>query len=145
MTESAAQTIELPEPNGTTVMRAITNRILDEGKGGLAWAVGSANPLVKDMKIIRMYSSAPEAPEDEDGKPTAQIDTRRELRVYSLSTNKIIRHIIPPDQIRLIEEALTLEAFLEEIDAEEGIEEDEEPEEGGPSPGEPSPQDNPLS
>lgn len=128
MTEQA-QRIELPDPNGAFVMRAVTNQIKDDGKGSLVWITGEFNPLAPKMKIVRMYSSPPEAPSgDDDESAPALVDNRRELRVYSVSPNKIIRHIIPPDQIRLIEESLTLETFLEEIDAEEGIEDDEDPE-----------------
>ena len=141
-----AQNIDLPEPNGTFVVRALTNRVSDDGKGPLVWVTGKANPLVADMKIVRMYGSPPEAPEIDGDAVAVPVDNRRELRVYSVSSTKIIRHIIHPDQVRLIEERLTLEAFLEEIDAEEGIEDDDP--EGSAEPTadtQPPPPDNALS
>lgn len=112
MTEQIAKTIELPEPDGTFVVRAVTNRIVDEGKGPLVWAVGRSNPLASDMKIVRMYAS--------DG----------ELRAYSVSEKMILRHVVPFDQVRVVEEGLTLPVFLEAIEEEESEDDDDDDPEG---------------
>lgn len=114
------QTINLPEPDGSLVTRAVTDRLIDDQRGTIVWVTGEPNPMAPATQIVRMYATAPIVDDGETASPG------RELRVYSVSTSKIVRHTISPQHVRLIEEGLDLDVFLSEIHVEEGIEEDED-------------------
>jgi len=134
----AVQAIELPKPNFPMVTRMISDPLFPESKpqtvgcphckGNISvsapsdkqepitWIVGQAHPLVPDMKLVRMFV-------DSGG-----------VEVYSVSSDGKagMRNLVPMDSIRLVEEAMPLDVFVEEITA---AEEDDEPDDPEPDPG----------
>ena len=81
----------------------------------ITWVAGQPHPLVPNMTVARMYV-------EEGG-----------VDVYSHDGRNGMRHFIPMDTIRLIEEVMPLDTFADEIeDAEERAiddDDDDEPEE----------------
>lgn len=126
MTQTTASTriVELPQPQFPMLTRFISNALFPErdGRGALdaepiTWTVSLAHPLVPDMKIVRMF-----------------VD-RGGVEVYSVSADgsKGMRNLIPMSWVRLIEEAMPLDVFVDELAASESDEGDEgdDPEDSG--------------
>ena len=86
----------------------------------VTWIVGQSHPLVPDMKVMRMF-----------------VD-RGGVEVYSVSSDGKagMRNLVPMSHVKLIEEAMPLDVFIEELAAAE----EEEP---GPEP-EPEPEPTPA-
>lgn len=84
----------------------------------LAWLVSRPHPLVRGMKVFRMFVS------------------RGGVEVYSLSEDGKtgIRDLIPMSQIRLIGEEMPLDVFVEELAISEAGEEDDDPDPGPEEP-----------
>lgn len=82
----------------------------------LTWVAGQFHPLVPNMRIVRMYV-------DDTG-----------VSVYSHDGKNGMRHFVPIALVRLVEEVMTLDAFVDAIEDEEAPEDDEpdldEPDDG---------------
>jgi len=115
------KTITLPEPGYPMVTRMISNPLFHDQKEEMVWIVSQPHPLVPDMKVMRMF-----------------VD-RGGVEVYSISSDgrSGTRNLIPMGCVRLIEEAMPLDVFIEEVAAAEGDDGDEpepEPADTSPSP-----------
>lgn len=108
----------LPAPGLPMVFRVITSPLFPEpgSEAPVTWVFGQAHPLVSGMTVVRMF-------------------VRRAgagcVEIYSLSADRTtgVRNIIPLSWVRLIEEAMPLPVFIEELEASElGDDEDEDDE-----------------
>jgi len=122
------KTVELPEPGFPMLTRMISNPLFPDQpphrEEPVTWIVGNPHPLVPDMKVMRMF-----------------VD-RGGVEVYSVSSDgrSGTRNLIPMSNIRIIEEAMPLDVFIEELAAAEGDDDDEpEPEEPEQPNGQPEP------
>jgi len=144
----AVQTIHLPPPGYPMLTRMVSNPLFPDTKSQvmacphckqslsipvpppgkeepITWIVGDRHPLVPDMKVIRMFI-------DDTG-----------VEVYSVSADGKagMRNLVPITSVRLVEEAMPLDVFAEELaDAEEddsGPEGPESPEGPDPDPAPP--------
>lgn len=116
------QTITLPDAQYPMVTRMISNALFPENgkEDPVTWTVSHEHPLVPDMKVVRMFA------------------TRDRVEVYSVSSNGRagMRNIIPMSWVRLVEEAMPLDVFVDELsDAESGDDDDDD--EPDPDIGEP--------
>lgn len=123
-----ARTIELPPPGFPMLMVMFTDNLVPDNNGSAAilWNVSKPHPFVPDMKVMRMF-----------------VD-RGGVEVYSVSDDGKIgmRDLVPMDRVRLIQEAMPLDVFIDELAlAESGDEDDLEPE---PEP-EPEPAPAPVN
>lgn len=110
-TQQAAQpvhTIQLPPPGYPMVTRMISDPLFPPSAGGsdapITWVVAQAHPLVTSMKIVRMFI-----------EPNG-------VAVYSVSDDGMsgMRNLVPMDCTRLVEEAMPLDVFADELqDAED--------------------------
>jgi hypothetical protein len=97
--------------------RMISNALFPEsGRGALdsepiTWMVSQPHPLVPDMRVVRMF-----------------VD-RGGVEVYSVLSDgsKGMRNLIPMNWVRLIEEVMPLDVFVEELAAAESDEDDDDP------------------
>jgi hypothetical protein len=104
--------------------RFISNALFPENRRGVldsepvTWTLSQAHPLVPDMKIIRMF-----------------VD-RGGVEVYSVSADgsKGMRNLVPMNWVRLIEEAMPLDVFVDELAASESDEDDDTEDLGDPEP-----------
>jgi len=114
-TNTPTRTIELPQPQFPMLTRFISNALFPENRRGVldsepvTWTLSQAHPLVPDMKIIRMF-----------------VD-RGGVEVYSVSADgsKGMRNLVPMNWVRLIEEAMPLDVFVDELAASESDEDDD--------------------
>ena len=129
MTQSThvpSNAIELPTPNPDfpILTRAVSNVLFPEnGENPVTWMLSGEHPLVAGHKVVRMFVN-------DDG-----------VEIYSVSADgrRGMRNLVPMAQIRLIEEAMTLDLFVEELyDAESRNEEPEPDPEPDPGPVVPS-------
>lgn len=109
MTMPHTQSVVLPAPNPNcpVLTRMITHALLPEGgqEGPVTWVITRSHPLEPTLRVVRMF-----------------ID-RGGVDVYSVAEGGVqgIRNLIPMSQIRLIEEAMPLNIFVDELAiAEEG-------------------------
>lgn len=96
--------VELPQPTFPVLTRVISKPFFNDREEGVTWKLGEAHPLMTDMKVIRMFA-------DQDY-----------VEIYSVPTDKGVhytRNRIPLSSIRLTEEAMPLEIFVEELAAAE--------------------------
>jgi hypothetical protein len=119
-TTTTVQTVELPPPGFPMLTRMISDRLFPpdaksqgEPQGEpepVTWIVGQAHPLVPDMRVMRMF-----------------ID-QSVVEVYSVSSDGKagIRNRVPMHSIRLTEEAMPLDVFVEELIAAEEMVGDED-------------------
>src|ERR1700722_1286897 len=114
------ETVTLPDPGYPMLTRVLSNPLFPPDREALkkepslkdepiAWIVGSQHPLVPSMKIVRMF-----------------VD-RGGVEIYSVSPDgrSGTRNMIPMSQIRIIEEAMPLDVFIEELDAAENDDDDD--------------------
>lgn len=104
--------IQLPAPGYPMVTRMISDPLFppasdaqDKSEQPVTWVVSHPHPLVPTMKVVRMFI---------EGTGVA---------VYSVSDDGAtgMRNLVPLDRTRLVEEAMPLNVFVEELaDAEEG-------------------------
>jgi hypothetical protein len=115
------KTVELPEPGFPMLTRMISSALFPENgrEEPVTWVVGKPHPLVPDVRVVRMF-----------------VD-RGGVEVYSVTADGSsgMRNLIPMSRIRLIEEAMPLEVFIEELAAAEDDApvDDEELEETAPT------------
>jgi hypothetical protein len=123
----SADTATLPEPGFPMVTRILSNPLFPPDPAAqnliskdepVAWIVGSPHPFVSNMTVVRMFID----PEDAVAE------------VYALAKDgrSGTRNLIPLSQIRLVEEAMPLDVFLEQLTEAEGGDEEEDPEPGEP-------------
>lgn len=115
------KTIEIPEPGFPMLTRMISEPLFPSEKRSdqphrepepMTWIVGQSHPLVPDMRVMRMF-----------------VD-RGGVEIYSVSSDgrSGTRNLIPMRNVRIIEEAMPLDVFIEELAAAENDEEEEEDE-----------------
>lgn len=126
-TPQVQRTIELPAPGYPMVTRMISDPLFPPEVPGardepVTWVVSQPHPLVPDMKVVRMF---------EEGARVV---------IYSVSADGQtgMRNFIPMARTRLVEEAMPLEIFIDELAVSESGEDDDPPDD---SP-EASPQDS---
>lgn len=121
MTDIAPGTkiVDLPPPQFPMLTRMISNSLFPENgrEDPITWAVGEPHPLASGVKVIRMF-----------------VD-RGGVEVYSVSSDgkAAVRNLIPMSWIRLIEEAMPLDVFVEELAAAEAGD-DDDPDDPPPDP-----------
>ncbi len=98
--------------------RVLTDVLLGAGEP-IAWVIGEGHPLATGWQIRRMFV-------DDNG-----------VEVYALSADGKhgMRHLIPMARVRLVEEAMSLDVFIDELAAAEESDDDDDLE---PEPEEPS-------
>lgn len=107
MNVPTAAPVELAEPGFPMAMLMVSEVILPDpertSQGPLLWVVGKPHPFVPNANVLRMFV------------------TDSGVDVYSVSSNgmKGMRDRIPMTRIRLVQEAMPLEVFAEELDAAE--------------------------
>jgi len=104
-------TIQLPAPGYPMVTRMISDPLFppeqsssDQTEQPITWVVSQPHPLVPSMKVVRMFV-------EDVG-----------IAVYSVSEDGVtgMRNIVPMDRTRLVEEAMPLDVFADELqDAED--------------------------
>jgi hypothetical protein len=114
--------VELPSPGYPMVTRVISHVLFPENgrEDPVTWIVTQPHPLVPAMRVVRMFT-------DHGG-----------VEIYSVSADGAngMRNLIPLTQIRLIEEAMPLDVFIEELAA---AEDDDDDDEGGTGDTDPTP------
>jgi len=115
--------IELPNPGFPMVTRMISNSLLpEEGQREepITWVLSQPHPLVPNMKVVRMF-----------------VD-RGGVEVYSVPDDgkNGMRNLIPMSWVRLVEEVMPLDVFVEELAAAEsdGGDDDDDDDEPGLTP-----------
>lgn len=101
------QAVELPQPGYPMVTRVISNALFPENgqEAPVTWVVSHPHPLVPTMRVVRMF-----------------ID-RGGVEIYSVSADgkNGMRNLIPMSWVRLVEEAMPIDIFADELyDAETG-------------------------
>ena len=108
------KTVELPAPGYPMLTRMISNALFSEKGKEEVWVVGGPHPLVPDLKVIRMFN-------DHGG-----------VEIYSVTADGKAgtRNFVPMHWVRLTEEAMPIDVFVEELAAAENDGgDDDEPEE----------------
>jgi hypothetical protein len=135
----ATKPVELPEPGFPMLTRMISDTLFPsthsqtigcphcskpitidrtaDKEEPVTWIVGQRHPLVPEMKVMRMF-----------------VD-RGGVEVYSVSDDAKagMRNLVPMSKVRLIEEAMPLDVFVDELVAAESDEPDD-PDGGDPEP-----------
>lgn len=77
--------------------------ITEQRESAITWTLHSDHPLIPDMKIVRMFY------------------TEETVDIYSVSKDgkNGVRNIIPVNRVRIIEEIMPIELFVEELTAAE--------------------------
>lgn len=111
---AAPERTELPEPGFPMLTRMVSNPIFPSGEPvgkeePITWILGKPHPFMPGMEVMRMF-----------------VD-RGGVEIYSVSSDRHsgTRNMIPMTQVRIIEEAMPLDVFIEELAAAEG--DDDEP------------------
>jgi len=103
--------IELPPPGFPMLKLVISNMITsnDSKEGVLIWMVGKQHPFVPEANVVRMF-----------------ID-RGGVDIYSVSQDakSAMRDFVPMHHIRLIQEAMPIDVFAEELAEAEAGEDDD--------------------
>ena len=108
MNAPSMKTVTLPEPGYPMLTRIISNPLLKD-QSEIVWAIGEDHPLAAGMKIVRMFV--------EQGSV--------EIYFVSADGKAAARNRIPLSSVRLIEEAMPLNVFIEELAAAEDDGEDD--------------------
>ena len=137
---ASVRTVELPAPGYPMVTRMISDPLFPPEQLGakeepVTWVVSKPHPLVPEMNVVRMFV-------EEGGGAVA---------VYSVAANGStgMRNFIPMARTRLVEEAMPLEVFIDELAIAESGEDppDDEapPQDGSPQEpqADPTPDDTP--
>ena len=115
--KQTGQVVELPDPAYPMVTRVVTDALMG-GNGIWEWAIARAHPSEKELKVMRIFLT-------EEG-----------IDVYAITTDGkgCARYSIPDRFVRMIEEAMPLDMWADEMaNAEEdkdGVD-PEEPEDKG--------------
>jgi hypothetical protein len=122
--QGSVQTVALPAPGYPMVTRVISSALFPDSKGKedpVAWVVSQPHPLVPQVNVVRMFLD------------------RGGVEVYSVSHDGKagMRNLIPISHVRLVEEAMPIDVFVEELNAAENdgddeLESQEEPEQEKP-------------
>jgi hypothetical protein len=111
---ATGQTVDLPPPGYPMVTRMISDPPFpsesndeedDPEPEPITWVLSHAHPFVPQMKVVRMFIA-----------PAG-------VAVYSVSEDgrNGMRNLIPMDRTRLIEEAMPLDVFIDELAHAEGL------------------------
>ena len=126
------RTIELPAAQYPMLTRMVSEPIFGESEEPVAWALSKPHPFIPDLNVVRMFLDRG------DGNGSATVE------IYSVSPNGTkggVRHIIPLNSVRIVEEAMPIDVFVEELAAAEGPNDDggsDEPNEVTAAPEEPT-------
>jgi len=115
-TTTAPSNINLPKPGFPMLTRVVSNPIFssDPKKDNpVTWTLGSPHPMIPTVKVVRMF-----------------VD-RGGVEIYSATDDGSagMRNWIPDVQIRLTEEAMPMDVFVEELAAAEAGDDDDDEEE----------------
>lgn len=120
--------VELPKPGYPMVTRIISNPFLpDQRNEPSVWALGEAHPLDPSAKVVRMFV--------ERGGVAVYYTVQAEG-----NTTVCLRNFIPMAWVRLVEETMPVDVFVEELalseagDSDDGEDEDEDDAPPGPTP-----------
>jgi hypothetical protein len=106
---------ELPEPGYPLLTRMISNPIFPSSPQAkdepITWVLGKQHPFIPEMKVMRMFV----------------VDGSVEIYSVSADGHSGIRNVIPMVCIRLIEEAMPIDVFIEELANAEDPEGDGDP------------------
>lgn len=118
--------IELPPPNLPVLVVLLTDDFIGETKEPLRWMVAKDHPFVPGMTVVRMYVA------------TGGVE------IYSSSGDgrSCMRDTVPNGRVRLIQEAMSVQVFIEEIEAAESENDDDEddPDDNSPENTNPEPE-----
>ena len=117
----ATKTVEIPPPQFPMLVLLITDSI--EGSGMTKWIVSEKHPYVPDLSVMRMFND------------------RGGIEIYSASSDakSCIRDFVPMARVRLSQEAMPVDVYVDELRAAElGDGDEEEDESVEPEPDEPS-------
>jgi hypothetical protein len=114
--QGSVQTVALPAPGYPMVTRVVSSALFPDSKGKedpVAWVVSQSHPLVPQVNVVRMFLD------------------RGGVEVYSVSHDGKagMRNLIPISHVRLVEEAMPIDVFVEELNAAENDGDEPEPEE----------------
>jgi hypothetical protein len=102
MPAPTAQALELPPPNFPVVTRVVSNAPLGSSADPpIVWILESKHPLESRMKIMRMFIN-----DDE-------------VEIYATDGHTCVRNCLPRHMVRLTEEGMPPDKFVEEIEAAE--------------------------
>jgi len=106
------------------VMRVVSNPLFPEDPNGnnrepIVWVLSEMHPFIPAMKIVRMFYDV-----DAGG-----------VEIYSTDGKKGVRHIVPMNVIRLVEEVMSMDVLCNELE----IAESDEPDPDEPDPEETQP------
>jgi len=129
---NAVQRIELPKAGYPMLTRMVSDQLFPPDVPGakeepITWAIGNPHPLVPELKVVRMFVVG------------------GGVRIYSATADGRggMRNFVPMARVRLTEEAMPLDVFVDELEADEDDNEsvDPEPEPPAPQPanGQPAP------
>jgi hypothetical protein len=111
MQNAQMKSVELPEPGYPMLTRMVSHALFAENgkENPVTWVVTKPHPLVPEMRVVRMF-----------------VD-RGGVEIYSVSADGAngMRNLIPMTQIRLIEEAMPLDVFIDELAAAEDDEDED--------------------
>jgi hypothetical protein len=124
------KTTELPPPNPEAPMlvTVFTDNLVPDDRdnnASVVWAVSKSHPYVPGVKVLRMFIAL----------------ERGGIEIYSVSEDGKIcmRDLVPMSRLRLAQEAMTSEIFIDELAAaEEGGDDDEDEPEDEPETTQPS-------
>ncbi len=103
--------IKLPQPQPPIVTRVLSDNLAAAAGGDpLLWVVGAAHPMDKQSKVVRMFVY------------------ERVVHVYTSREGNCVRNVIPLARVRLVEEVMPVEMFVEELQA---AEDGEDPDDDG--------------
>lgn len=106
----------LPEPKPPVVVKFVSRSIFSNEGKEITWVFGQPHPITKGALITRMFMS-------EDGS----------MRVFSVPAPGVqgdcTIDTIPADQVKIVQEIMSMEVFLDELAAAEGYDDDEDEEE----------------
>ena len=106
------RTIELPKPGYPMLTRLLSDPLFLEKAEPVAWVVSGPHPLVGNMRIVRMF-----------------VGDSGAIEIYSVSSDGKtgMRNLVPVNRVRLVEEGMPIEVFVDELVAAESPDEEDEP------------------
>lgn len=114
--------IELPAPQYPILSRLVTESILENSDEPVVWVLGGAHPFVDRAKIMRMFIDRGRV----TSSPQGELDGNNAgvVEIYSAPEQDAVeglRHTIPLNAVRLVEEVMPIDVFVEELAAAEGV------------------------
>ena len=108
------QVVELPPANYPMIVLLVTDDIVDISPThqSMKWVLAAPHPFIPNMKVMRMF-----------------VD-RGGVEVYSAGDDgkTCMRDLVPMDRVRVVQEAMPLDVFVDELTAAESGDDDDEDE-----------------